>query len=141
MAQKKKSKRLLLLDRECLSVDELIIPIDKIENKLIHIFRNHIGKENYITPYDLFCGIFGIEPDSINRFQREYWWNVVKQILRQMRSQGKLFVINKGQYLFILKTEEEKQEFKEKIDRSIESLKNVKLIADDWVKNSKWRDL
>jgi hypothetical protein len=139
--KKKRGEFLLLTDFECLSDDEIIKSISNIRLRLRNIFRTHVGENNSITPVDLFEKVYGINPDSLDIFKKTYWWNVLKNVLRQMRSEDTLFVINKGTKLFVLQTEEEAETFKDRVDRDIERMKNIKIKADEWVAERKWKKL
>jgi len=147
LKKKKKKKqesgdRLLLVDYECLDDEEKAKrAVSSIENKLMEAMRHHIGKEEAITPFKLFEQVYGFSPKNLDMFTRAYWWNVLKAVLRKMRREGTLFVINRGQILFVLKTQEEADAYKKRIDADIKSLKQTKKNADSWVKNKKWAKL
>lgn len=141
---KKKKKRkefLLLTDFECLTEREIIKSLHDIRLRLRNIFRKHIGEENSISPVELFEQVYGINPSSLDIFKKTYWWNVLKNVLRQMRSEDTIFVINKGTKLFVLQTVQEAEYFKDKVDRDIERMKSIKIKADEWVESEKWRGL
>lgn len=108
---------------------------------LLKIFKNHIGEENFISPVELFTKIYGTDPSRFDIFRRNYMWNAIKGILRQLRNDEVLFVINKGTKLFVLKSVQEKEDFKKKMDRNIEQLKSLKVKADSWVNNKKWKKI
>lgn len=139
--KRRKQGTVLLTDYECLSNEEMLDNIEHIETKLFSIFKYHIGNENPITPYELFVHIFRMSPYEMDVFKRNYWWNVLKTVMRKMRTQGTLFIINKGAKLYVLKTYEEANEFKDKTDRNIKALNNLKSVADQWVREEKWRRL
>jgi hypothetical protein len=61
--------------------------------------------------------------------------------MRAMRRDGSLFVINRGRFLFVLKTQEESNAYKTKIDSDIQNLIQCKRNADEWVRLSKWKNL
>lgn len=143
IVKKKKRKyeeKLLLLDYNCLSKDEAIDTVAEIRKKLLKIFRSHIGKENSITPYQLFIEIFSRSPYEMDVFMRNYWWNIIKTILSNMRTEGTLFVVNQGRRLFVLQTIEESTAYKKGIDRHIEALNKTKIRADEWVNGQKWKE-
>jgi hypothetical protein len=142
--KKKKSKRgeyLLLTDYECLSDDEVMSDIHEMRERLKKIFRNHIGEENSITPVELFKQVYGMDSSYLDIFKKNYWWNILKKVLSSLKRDDTLFVINKGTKLFVLKTQEESNMFKEKIDRDVIRMKEMKIKADEWVKKKRWRDL
>lgn len=138
--KKRKYPALLLLDYECLTYDEKLESLSDIRSRLIKLFKNHIGKDNSTTPYNVFVMIFGIAPDSIDIFKRNYWWMLIKKILTELRTQGDLFVINSGHRLYVLQSTEELREFKKRINRHIEALEKTKDKATEWVNDEKWRN-
>jgi len=139
--RKKRKEYLLLTDFECLTNDEVVNTISEIRVKLKSIFKTHIGQENSITPVELFERVYGINPTMIDIFKRNYWWGILKNVLRQLRREEELFVINKGTKLFVLKTKEESQMFKKKVDSDIKRMEEIKVKADKWVRNRKWSRL
>lgn len=138
---KRKRTDLILMDYDSLSREEAILTIKEMRELMKKIFRNHIGEEESITPAQLFYEVFRIYPANLDIFKRNYWWNVLKSILRELRKSGELFVINKRVKLFVLKTQEEADWFRSQIDNDIKNLKNIKKKANEWVKKSKWRKL
>lgn len=139
--RRKKRDNLLYIDFACLESNQERRSEDDIKQKIISLFRNHIGKENAITPYELFYSVYGINPQLISIFEREFFWNVIKRISRELRKSETCFIVNKGNKLFVLKSEEELESYKKSIDRHVEDLKNVKIKAIRWVKNKKWKNL
>lgn len=139
--RKKRKEYLLLTDFECLSEDEVMETIHDIRVRLRSIFKTHIGNENAISPVDLFERIYGIHPMHLDIYKKQYWWNVIKLCLRQLRNEETLFVINKRTKLFVLQTYEEASDFKKIIDRDIENMKKVKIKADEWVRKRKWESI
>lgn len=140
--KKKKRKEIILLtDYSCLERDEIIATLKEIRIELPKIFRNHIGQENSISPYELFYQIFKINPQLLDIYKRNFWYGILKKIMIELRKSGEVFIINNGYSLFVLKSEEELKRFKEKTDRHIQSLKDTKQRATKWVKKQKWRDL
>lgn len=143
--QKRKKKKLstivLLTDYDCLTREEILTELNVIRTKLKKIFKNHIGKENFITPYDLFKQVFDTDPHYMDVFKRGYWWNIIKASIRVLRNQGDAFIINNGKQLYVLKTEEELKIYKKRVDNDIKHLKTSKKIATEWVMKKKWRNL
>ena len=139
--KKKKGKKLLMVNYECLDEDEILKTLVDIKTRLKVAFKTHIGEEDAISPVELFSEVFGVNPHFLDVFKRTYWWNVLKTILRNMRSNEELFVINKRTRLFVLKTEEEAKAFKHRIDSDITALEKTKVKADEWVSKKKWRNL
>ena len=138
---KKKKKKGLYISFGSLTQDEAIQSIHDIRVKLIKVFRSHIGLENAITPVQLFQEVFRVDPDSVNVFQRNYWWGIIERVLRQLRSEETLFVINKRVKLFVLRSQDELTLYKKGVDAHIENLKGMKVKADRWISEEKWRDI
>ena len=123
----KKKKRklaqvLLMTDYACLTEQEILRTVYEIRIKLKEIFRQHIGQENAISPFQLFEEIYGISPNNVDIFKKNYWWHIIKIILRQMRHDNECFVINKPHSLFVLKSKQEATDYKARCDREIEAL-------------------
>ena len=137
--KKKKKKSRLLINYDCLTREEAIATINEIRERLKVIFREHIGEEDAITPFDLFEKIYQINPEELDIYKREYWWNILKVVIRQLRSENELFIINKRTKLFVLKNQKEADWYKGVIDRDIKNLKGAKVKADNWVKEEKWK--
>lgn len=139
--KRRKRKDYVLMLSENVSEEEAYATVEDIRKELVKVFRYHIGEENAITPVNLFIKVYGVNPNEIDVFRRNYMWNVVKTILKQLRNDDTMFVINKGTKLFVLKTEPEKVAFKKRMDRNIEQLKSLKVKADEWVDKKKYSRL
>jgi hypothetical protein len=140
--KKKKRKEIILLtDYSCLDRNDILRTLTEIREELKKIFRNHIGFENAISPYELFYQIFKINPQLLDIYKRNYWYQILKRMITELRKSGEVFIINNGYSLFVLKSEEELKRFKEKTDRHIQALKNSEQRAKEWVKKQKWRNL
>jgi hypothetical protein len=138
---KKKSRKMLYVDFNRLQDDEVIRTIKQIREKLIAVFRYHIGKENSITPAELFLEVYGINPAMNDIFKREYFWNVIKAVIRQLRKEEDCFIINNIHNLFVLQSREELKNYEKRINQHIENLENDKIRAREWINKGKWRDL
>ena len=141
MVKKRKFGKLLLIDISCLSNDEVLKTKSEIIKRIIYIMKNHIGKENAISQYELFYKVFNIDPYSLDIYKREYYWNVISKRLSELRSSNVLFVINKSHILYVLKHENELKEYKERIDATISALEKSKEFAKEWVREKKWEAL
>jgi hypothetical protein len=139
--KKKRSKTILLTDYECLSEELVLSTLEQMSDRLKIVFRSHIGKENSITPMELFTKIYGVNPMELDVFKRNYWWNVLKAVLKNMKRNNMIFVINKGRKLFVLHSYEEAREYEQKVDRDIKSLKENKKKAYEWVRHESWKEI
>lgn len=137
--QKKSARRdTIFVSVSSLKERDKLITLQEIDKKLISKFRHHIGEENRITPRELFEYIFDVNIEEVDTYCREYWWNVIKFELRELRKQQILFVINKGHYLFVLQTRQELADLNHRYDGSIKEIKRMKTIAKKWVEQRKW---
>ena len=139
--KKKKRKNSLLIGFNSLTDEEIFLELKDIQSQLKKVFKKHVGEENAISPQELFKEIFQVNPEYIDIFKRKYWWDILKGMLRHLRSEENLFVINKKTKLFVLSNEKECTDFKKIIDRDIESLKSVKIKADKWVRQKKYKNI
>ncbi len=138
---KKKSKKLLLFDYNQLTREEMLATVKEIIERLFKHFKHHIGSENSTTPHEIFVAIIGIEPDDVSIYKREYWWNVIKSIMSKLRSSEDIFIIHRGTLWFVLQTQQESNQYKEILDRSILAMQKGKVKADKWVRNKSWRNI
>ena len=137
----KKKKTVLCLDFSCLTREETIKTYAEMRKSLAKIFKKHIGSENSITPYELFEQVFGISPMLLDIWKRNYWYAVLKRVIIEMRKTGEAFIINRGYYLFVLKSVEENKRFQKGVNRHIAYLRDIKKRAEKWTKNEEWRKL
>ena len=137
----KKKKKILFLDFNCIERDEVIKKIKEIKEKLLKIFKNHIGKENAINPVELFEQIYNVNPFIIDIYKREYWYNILKAVIRQLKKENSCFVIITQYQLYVLHTEEELLAYRKKSDNHIKNIEDDKTRATEWIKNKKWQEL
>lgn len=141
---KKKKKRLVrMFLEEAPEEKEEVITRDEMVKLIVKVFRHHIGNEQAIRARDLFVKIIGIAPEEMDVFRRNYWWNVIKTLLRQLRHENALFVVYKtgSHKLFVLQSKEELVYVKKRADQSIANMEKVKKNATEWYKQEKWRNL
>lgn len=138
--QKKKRKR-LLISYDSIDKFDKILTIEEISKKLLKCFKYHIGKENGITPYELFVFVYEIKPENVDVYKREYLWGLIKKILSSFRTINSIFVINDRTILYVLRTQDEYNKFSQSIDRHIKSLELIKHNAKEWIKHRMWEDL
>lgn len=138
--QIKKKKYLFITNFSNLN-DKLIIEESEIIRKLRTLFKSHIGKENSISPIEVFYYVFNQNPERTDIFKRNYLWSIIKGVLRNLRREGVLFVINEGRELYVLKTKEESLRFRKRIDSCINELKEIQNKADIWVKKRMYKNI
>jgi len=138
--KKRKSNRILNITGD-LDSEESESTVHEIRRRLLLVFKNHIGRENAITPFDLFYSVYRVNPQSIDIYRRGYLWIILRRIIKEMRKDKTIFIVNEKTRLYVLKTVEECYKLKNGIDRHIENLKGIKAYADEWIREEKWRKL
>lgn len=138
---RKKSHKLLLIDYDQLSREEMVATVGEIANRLHTHFRNHIGFENATYPVEIFENVIGVDPDSLSIYKKEYWWNIIKKIMSRLRYSEDLFVIHRGQKWFVLKSENEANDYRTMMTRTARALINSTKKADKWVRNKSWTEI
>lgn len=133
LIRKKKRKKISLINED--------IYFDEIDKKVFSVFKSHIGKANEISHYDLFEKLYGLPAPQVEVFKRIYLWNVIRKVLRRLRSEGSLFVIMGTHSCYVLQTAEELRYLNLAINNHIKGLNDMKTKADEWVKGEKWRKL
>lgn len=144
LIRKKKKKRnevLILTTSEQIPTEQIIATLKEIRDRLHRIFKSHIGKENFISPFTLFSQVFNRDPRSFDIYKRNYLWVLIKKTLQDMRRTNELFVVNTGYSLFVLQTDDELKKVKAKIEHHIERLKHTSKNAEIWVREKKWKDI
>lgn len=142
--KKKKKKRnevFLLTNFESLSIDEVMVTEKEMMDKLVKIFRYHIGEANAISPHDLFIQMFDVNPNDLSIYRREFWWNILKKMFRLLRKTGSLYIVNKRVKLFVLQNSKEMKDFEKQINRTILGLEDLRRRGWDWVNKEKWRSV
>lgn len=114
--------------------------LSELEKRIISIFRSHIGKANSISASDLFTIAIGEDPLKMDVFQRSYLWNVIKGIIHKLKMYEILFIVNDGINFYVLQTMEEFKVYEQRLDRMIESIKESKRRAYNWVKYKKYNN-
>ena len=143
LKRKKKKLRtdLLLISYDTLPQEEKHDTLAEIRIKLRKIFKNHIGKNNSISPFELFQKVFDENPENVDFFKRRFWWEVINEVLTRMRQDGDVFVINARHSLYVLQSQDEADIYKKRLDSTIVALEGSKKRADEWVRNKKWRNI
>jgi hypothetical protein len=134
---KKNKQEVFILQNVYNTNEEILDTRTQIKIKLKKIFKYHIGIKNAINPFDLFFQVYDVKPQDLNIYKRNYWWNVLKFILRQLRKENEMFIIISGSRIFVLESKEELEYFLKVSDNHIKSIKNLKKNAEKWVRNKK----
>lgn len=138
--RKKHLKKILLVDIEQLNVEELLATIKEIRFKLRVLFRLHIGFENATSPVEMFYEVYGVNPDSLNPYERSYWWRVLQKVMSQLRHNNDLFIVHKGHKYFVLRTHQEANYYKDILRRNIINMEKSMKRADSWVTKKKFAE-
>lgn len=140
--KKKKKKEIYILQNVYNNqYEEILDTKTQILYSLKRILKNHIGESNHITPYELFYLVYNIRPDELNIYKRNYWWNVIKGVLRELRRKNECFTIIKGSKIFVLSNNEELNYFIKVTNKHMKALDNLKLNARDWIKKKKYNKI
>jgi hypothetical protein len=138
--KKRKNPRLLLINYESLTREELISTIEEIEGRLRKEFKFHIGEENAISPVGIFEKCLDIPMESLNIYLKSFWWRVIQGVMRNLRHSGDLFIVRRGHHYFVLKTHGEAGYYKRQLRKNIEACERSMKKADEWVEKQKWKD-
>lgn len=133
---KKKKKKKAIDGVDVFTFEEEIVD-ERIEAKM----RNHIGRKNACTLHDLFYCVYGKKVEDFNPYLSIYLWNYIKKRISYIKKTGGVFIVVRRNTLFVLQTENELKIIKKSIDARINGLYKLRVIADDWVMDEKWRDL
>jgi hypothetical protein len=139
--RKKKEDVFILQDVYTSPNEEILDSKTQIKMKLRRIFKSHIGETNSISPFELFYQTFNIKPQELNIYKRNYWWNIIKYILRQMRRDNELFTIIKGSKIFVLSNQGELEYYIKVSNNHIKSIENLKKNARKWVENRSYKKI
>lgn len=138
----KKDRKTLFVGINSVSNVELPASKEELKQRIRTHFRNHIGKEEATNPVEIFASVYFSDPYDFPIYERKYWWNHLQKLMRHMKKElNPVFIVHESSKYYVLKTEEEKDKFKNKLSKTIQNLENTKEQADDWVKKKKWRDI
>ena len=136
---KKKRRHMLMLVQQDFNINEETLTIVEIKIRLKRIMRRHIGAANYISAFELFEEVFKVDPDNVQLYVKMAWWNIIKRLLSEMRKSEELFTVLDKTKVYVLQTKEESERLKLRVDREIAGLQDLKVRADKWVAEKKWR--
>ena len=139
--QKQESKSKLNLSYATAGREEKLKTPEQIKDKILNIMRYHIGKEDSISSVDLFISVFGVSPFELSIYKREFLWNMMKKILHNLRSDMILFTVVNVYNVYVLKTQEELELYKNGINARIKALLFHKQKAVKWVEEEKWKEV
>lgn len=92
-------------------------------DRLLSLFKKHIGVEKQITAYNLFKAVFGL-PYRFTEMQIYYLWNLLKQDMNYLRRKTFCFIGSHWNgdtwVYYVIKTEEDAKPY---IDRMINHVK------------------
>lgn len=134
-------KKLLNINYETLTRDELLATIKEITMRLHTHFRKHIGFEQACYPAQIFEASLSVNAEELSIYEREYWWNIIKKVMKNLRSSEQLFVIHRGNKWFVLFNTQEAKQYCGMLDNTITALGNSQKKARKWVRNQSWRNI
>lgn len=139
---KKKKKRLLTINyKDNIEVEDIPSNIYDLRNKLIKIFRSHIGASKGLTGWELLALIYKEKLEEMNDYERFFYFNIIKRIIRVLRKERLIIVVNQKRKFFTLQTMNEYVNLKSLLDRDIKNMERLKEDAYEWVRLEKWRNI
>ena len=124
-----------------LSEDQKTVTFEEIEKRLFKLAKYMIGNENALSPREIFMRILNREPDVYDVYKRQYWWEIIRKVMKKMRREMAVFYIFKTHSIYILKTSEEQKDYKKHVKRNIKAFKKSLKNSEIWVNQAKWREL
>lgn len=118
------------------------ISVSDIKQRLKALFKTHVGDQNSISPYEIFEYVFKKSPESVDIFERNFLWNILKRIMTAMRTTNECFIVHSGIFrFFVLQSNEELKHFEKITDNHIRTLRLHKANARIWVEKKMWTGL
>jgi len=139
--KKKKMKKRLQLGINQIQLQDLIATEKEMRERLIAVFRFHMGRKEYISQYELFCEVFKKDPLVLDIYKRNFWWSVLKRVLNNMRKDMSLFVAYRGDKFFVVADKEDAKIYKGVMDKNIKAMKSAKKRCDEWVEKKLWEKM
>lgn len=140
-APQEQHRKILFVDYSQIEQETLVITKAEIRRRLIIFFKTHIGIINPAYPSEIFEFVFKTPANKVAIYERSYYWKVIKDVLKDLRHDGTLFVMHRGHKFFVLHNEEELNIYKKQNDRHIKALENLKTIAEKWTSEKRWLKL
>jgi hypothetical protein len=138
MAEEKKKRKRLQLSFNQVQRNDVIATEKEMRDRLMSVFRFHIGREYSISQYELFSEIFRKDPLSIDIYKRCFYWSVLKRVLNGMRKDLSLFVAYKRDKFFVVADKEDAKFYKGIMDNNIKNMCEAKKRCDEWVRKKLW---
>ena len=113
---------------------------EEMQEKVISIFRNHIGKDNSISKSRLFYELFGKQVSELDFYKAYFYMNKLHGLIAYVRKKRGIPIVGDKQVgLYVLKTYEEYKEQKEKGKNMIVKVNERMSLMRVWVREKKWR--
>lgn len=141
--QIKKKKKVIKTFSYRESIDKKKYPINTFElkMKIKNLFKNHIGFENGLSGYELLEKVFGSRLDSMNDYEKYFYYDLIKKNIRLLRKDRIIMIINQRGKFFVLKSIGEWTKLSEFLDRDVQHLRRLQSDSYNWVIEKRWENL
>ena len=102
--------------------------------------RKHIGMENAISSAQLFKKVYQVNPEDVEFYKRYFLWKIILKIMRSMRKENEVYIVNKSDHIFVLKSQDECKQYNNFLEKNIKGLRSSQRRAKAWVDNESWRN-
>ena len=142
LIKKRKKKQIISFNyKQNIDVDEISENISDLRTKLIKLFKHHIGFEEGLTGWELLEHIYKDKFYAMNDYEKFFYYNILKIIIKKLRRERVILIINQKRKFFVLKTMEEFLKLSSLLDRDIKSMEKLQEDGYEWVVKEKWRNL
>lgn len=142
LIKKKKKKQIVSFDyKQNIDIDEISENISDLRTKLIKLFKNHIGFEQGLTGWELLEKVYKDKFYVMNDCEKYFYYNILKIVIRKLRRERVILIINQKHKFFVLKTMEEFLKLSSLLDRDIKNMERLQEDGYQWVVKEQWRNL
>lgn len=141
LKNKKKMKILTINYKSNVDVENIQSNIHNLKNKIVTIFKNHVGIENGLSGWELMEKLYGYKLNEMNDYERFYYYNIVKRLIRVLRKDRLMIIVNQKRKFFVLQSMSEYINLRNLLNRDIKNMERLKDDAYNWVRLEKWRNI
>lgn len=94
MAKKKTNQKQILIQKKK-KVPIEVITVRQVAEKLLQIFKQHIGEGKRISQVDLFYKIYGVSKHEINDLKSWFMWDIIRKACHYCRKYTRCKIISK----------------------------------------------